>query len=308
MAEMSDFMGSQPATSVAVSKDYKNPHLSTVDNALANALLDWKELELDFFMFLISTQNAALAIPNSTRVSLRDFAKLKNRRYAILLKDLDKEEDSEPNESNDERGSNSLAFIDTMVSKKIIKINDRFASKEANCEFNGSDIKVITKKIPVSTISLRNVFQMLDFNLETGIVEAVFTDWFKPYISELKRNFTSIPVKNFVELKGVQSKRLLMLMMSIPVPKNQSAWVRRRKFTIDEYKEYLNINPSSYLLKSEDGDAHDLKSFKARAVKTNLSRINDCDKYLMSVKYNGRGKDMKDFTITMIPNIKKTKV
>jgi hypothetical protein len=287
-AEMSEFIAANGGNDIkSLSCDSQNPNTSTLDNALVNAVIHWKELELDFFIFAISKINPfSKNFDGTLRLSLRDFADIKSRDYSYLIKELRKKTVGE-----------LLPFFAGLQSKMVIKINDKSIDQHG---FEPSAVRTIITRIPVDTLSFKPIFGGFEVDLKQGEIELKFMEWLLPYVSDINKNFTSIHTKSLINLKGVQSKQLLMLMMMIPIGKGvkeKDAWVRRRTFSRAEYKEYLGMSENSYI--KQDGSV-DYKNFRARGVKTVMQRINDSGKYLLQVDFKDQQADF--FTITMIPS------
>ena len=73
---------------------------------------------------------------------------------------------------------------------------------------------------------------------ESGVIEYKFESLLKPYLLNLKDNFTSYQLKNILSLKSAYSIRMYELL-------NQYKVIGRRTIEIEELKTLLNI-PDSY--------------------------------------------------------------
>ena len=76
---------------------------------------------------------------------------------------------------------------------------------------------------------------------ESGVIEYKFESLLKPYLLNLKDNFTSYQLKNILSLKSAYSIRMYELL-------NQYKVIGRRTIEIEELRNLLNI-PQGYLNK-----------------------------------------------------------
>lgn len=79
----------------------------------------------------------------------------------------------------------------------------------------------------------------VSYNENQGTVDMQFAPFLKPYLLELKRNFTSYPLSNVVKLKRSYSIRMYELL-------KQYQRIGERTFTLDELLQKLGLENSSY--------------------------------------------------------------
>lgn len=73
----------------------------------------------------------------------------------------------------------------------------------------------------------------------TGRVEVTLKDWIKPYLLNLKSEFTRIAVRDFAQLQSFYGLKLFMLL-------HQYRKIGRRKFTLPELRFSLGVEKQQY--------------------------------------------------------------
>lgn len=110
-----------------------------------------------------------------------------------------------------------------------------------------SDIHRIAKNIMKKTITIKNgkkamttaFFSSVETNEGSGKIEFSFDPKLKPYLLQLKRNFTSYQLQNILQLRSGHSIRLYELL-------KQYEKIGKREVSIDELKAMVGLNQGQY--------------------------------------------------------------
>lgn len=83
------------------------------------------------------------------------------------------------------------------------------------------------------------IFDYFDYISGEARVEVVFKNWLKPYLLDLKREFTRIAVREIAQLQSFYGLKLFMLL-------SQYSKFKRRKFTLKELRFALGVEDEIY--------------------------------------------------------------
>ena len=172
--------------------------------------------------------------------------------------------------------TNEQRIILYVLSQKVNKSDETFGVYTFNStdlvEFFGNgmrnlnEIIITIKKLRNRTFFYREGDVWMDANWvsvaivneNTKEITVEFPQLLKPYLLQLKENFTSYQLENVVYLKSSYSIRLYELL-------KQYVKIGSRKFTVNELKELLGIGKDEY---SQFGH------FKAKVLKISIDQIN----------------------------------
>lgn len=140
---------------------------------------------------------------------------------------------------------------DTDFKKYTLNISDFSQIIGLNINAQYSEMKKITKSlitrpIEINNVKLQETIQMswlcfARWEAKKGVCSLEFHPELKPYLLQLKKQFTKISFSEFLGLKSVYSTRIFELL-------SQYKSLGKRKMTIEEIKGWCGINSSEYKL------------------------------------------------------------
>lgn len=123
--------------------------------------------------------------------------------------------------------------------------------------------KTLNGKVRKTTLQVP-LFASVEYIHGTGLIEIEISEKFRPYLFDLKRNFTQYSLAHALRFRSIYSKRIYEIL-------NQWKDIGKKEYRLDELKYVLGITPGL------------LDSKKAKDTKEKFQRHSDFDRKVMQM-------------------------
>ena len=138
---------------------------------------------------------------------------------------------------------------DTNFETKEVSLKElNFDSIENGCNygiFKSEILELLKKPFELPTKYWVNWFSTLSY--KEGVIEYAFDERLKPYLLNLKNNFTSYQLKNILSLKSVYAIRMYELLKQYEVAKTRTIEIKELRNLLNIPRGYRNNNITKLL-------------------------------------------------------------
>jgi len=150
---------------------------------------------------------------------------------------------------------------------------------------------LMTKVFEIETDTgwlMMNWFSSIEYKTKSGLIECSFDPKLKPYLLQIKDNFTAYTLKSVLPMKSTYSIRLYELL-------KQYESIGNRSFNLDELQEILKI-PKSYKI---------WRAFSRRVLEPAKKEINQYSDITIDYEPIKTGRKITALNFKIAPNFKK---
>lgn len=186
----------------------------------------------------------------------------------------------------------SMSIINPNSDTNFYKIRFYLNELASYIGIAGSNIKEIkraAKAMASRVVSIENgndwtiTHWVSEISCRDKVIEITFNETLAPHLLNLKQMFTTIPVKDLIELKGKYSSRLYELLY-------QYIKIGKREFKIEELRLMLGVGETEY---------PDFKNFRRKVIDKAISEIHNSGKMAITVSYKKTGRYYSHIIFTM---------
>lgn len=143
--------------------------------------------------------------------------------------------------------------------------------------------KVLVINLDKDRVLQTHFVQSAEYISKDGTVEFMLDKKLKPYVIELKNQFTSIKVSELMSFRSIYAARLYELLYSYKK-------IGKREFTIEEFKESLDIRGKSY---------ESFGNINKRVITPSIEEINRSTPCTITVKFIKMGRSVNSISFTI---------